>query len=65
MGGSVSCSVIFEHVNPLYPTALPSEPHPPDVLGVSSGQRRDNQETWWLNKEVKRSIQRKRLAKKK
>lgn len=35
------------------------------VLGVSSGQRKEDKETWWWNEEVQQSIQRKRLAKKK
>ncbi|KAK3528075.1 hypothetical protein QTP86_023678 [Hemibagrus guttatus] len=35
------------------------------VLGVSSGRRKENKETWWWNEEVQDSIQRKRLAKKK
>ncbi|KAJ8375265.1 hypothetical protein SKAU_G00058450 [Synaphobranchus kaupii] len=35
------------------------------VLGVSSGQRKEDKETWWWNEEVQESIQRKRLAKKK
>ncbi|KAK3517593.1 hypothetical protein QTP70_012951 [Hemibagrus guttatus] len=35
------------------------------VLGVSSGRRKEDKETWWWNKEVQDSIQRKRLAKKK
>ncbi|KAK3528508.1 hypothetical protein QTP70_000902 [Hemibagrus guttatus] len=35
------------------------------VLGVSSGKRRVDKETWWWNEEVQDSIQRKRLAKKK
>ncbi|KAK3553477.1 hypothetical protein QTP70_003520 [Hemibagrus guttatus] len=34
------------------------------VLGVSSGRRKEDKETWW-NEEVQDSIQRKRLAKKK
>ncbi|KAK3568941.1 hypothetical protein QTP86_020629 [Hemibagrus guttatus] len=34
------------------------------VLGVSSGRRKVDKETWWWNKEVQDSIQRKRLAKK-
>ncbi|KAK3572809.1 hypothetical protein QTP86_007411 [Hemibagrus guttatus] len=34
------------------------------VLGVSSGRRKQDKETWW-NEEVQDSIQRKRLAKKK
>ncbi|KAK3512706.1 hypothetical protein QTP70_023157 [Hemibagrus guttatus] len=35
------------------------------VLGVSSGMRKEDKETWWWNEEVQDSIQRKRLAKKK
>ncbi|KAK3548575.1 hypothetical protein QTP70_014501, partial [Hemibagrus guttatus] len=35
------------------------------VLGVSSGRRKKDKETWWWNDEVQDSIQRKRLAKKK
>ncbi|KAK3538581.1 hypothetical protein QTP86_006659 [Hemibagrus guttatus] len=35
------------------------------VLGVSSGWRKKDKETWWWNEEVQDSIQRKRLAKKK
>ncbi|KAK3536924.1 hypothetical protein QTP86_027069 [Hemibagrus guttatus] len=35
------------------------------VLGVSSGRRKEDKETWWRNEEVQDSIQRKRLAKKK
>ncbi|KAK3543565.1 hypothetical protein QTP70_023903 [Hemibagrus guttatus] len=35
------------------------------VLGVSSGRRKEDKETWWWNGEVQDSIQRKRLAKKK
>ncbi|KAK3506004.1 hypothetical protein QTP70_018512, partial [Hemibagrus guttatus] len=35
------------------------------VLGVSSGRRKEDKETWWWNEEVRDSIQRKRLAKKK
>ncbi|KAK3569600.1 hypothetical protein QTP86_002673 [Hemibagrus guttatus] len=35
------------------------------VLGVSSGRRTEDKETWWWNEEVQDSIQRKRLAKKK
>ncbi|KAK3568690.1 hypothetical protein QTP86_013449 [Hemibagrus guttatus] len=35
------------------------------VLGVSSGMRKEDKETWWCNEEVQDSIQRKRLAKKK
>ncbi|KAK3517406.1 hypothetical protein QTP70_009198 [Hemibagrus guttatus] len=34
------------------------------VLGVSSGRRKEDKETWWWNEEVQNSIQRKRLAKK-
>ncbi|KAK3525472.1 hypothetical protein QTP86_032018 [Hemibagrus guttatus] len=36
-----------------------------EVLGVSSGRRKEDKETWWWNEEVQDSIQRKRLAKKK
>ncbi|KAK3507410.1 hypothetical protein QTP70_019647 [Hemibagrus guttatus] len=36
-----------------------------NVLGVSSGRRKEDKETWWWNEEVQESIQRKRLAKKK
>ncbi|KAK3526558.1 hypothetical protein QTP70_030697 [Hemibagrus guttatus] len=32
------------------------------VLGVSSGRRKEDKETWWWNEEVQDSIQRKRLA---
>ncbi|KAK3574946.1 hypothetical protein QTP86_019723 [Hemibagrus guttatus] len=35
------------------------------VLGVSSGRRKEDKETWWWNEEVQDSIQRKRLDKKK
>ncbi|MCI4382174.1 hypothetical protein PGIGA_G00260740 [Pangasianodon gigas] len=35
------------------------------VLGVSSGRRKEDKETWWWNEEVQDSIQSKRLAKKK
>ncbi|KAK3569080.1 hypothetical protein QTP86_022114, partial [Hemibagrus guttatus] len=35
------------------------------VLGVLSGRRKEDKETWWCNEEVQDSIQRKRLAKKK
>ncbi|KAK3574795.1 hypothetical protein QTP86_018385 [Hemibagrus guttatus] len=35
------------------------------VLGVSSGRRKEDNETWWWNEEVQDSVQRKRLAKKK
>ncbi|MCJ8747587.1 hypothetical protein PDJAM_G00155240 [Pangasius djambal] len=35
------------------------------VLGVSSGRRKEDKETWWWNKGVQDSIQRKGLAKKK
>ncbi|KAK3556024.1 hypothetical protein QTP70_000730 [Hemibagrus guttatus] len=35
------------------------------VLGVSSGRRKKDKETWWWNEEVQDSIQRKSLAKKK
>ncbi|KAK3560002.1 hypothetical protein QTP86_033748 [Hemibagrus guttatus] len=34
------------------------------VLGVSSGRRKEDKETWWWNEEVQGSIQRKRFAKK-
>ncbi|KAK3575312.1 hypothetical protein QTP86_023430, partial [Hemibagrus guttatus] len=35
------------------------------VLGVSSGRRKEDKNTWWWNEEVQDGIQRKRLAKKK
>ncbi|KAK3516707.1 hypothetical protein QTP70_022500 [Hemibagrus guttatus] len=35
------------------------------VLGVSSGRRKEDKETWWWNEEVQDSVQRKRIAKKK
>ncbi|KAK3507125.1 hypothetical protein QTP70_007820 [Hemibagrus guttatus] len=35
------------------------------VLGVSSGRRKEDKETWWWNEEVQDSIQRKKLSKKK
>ncbi|KAI5624580.1 hypothetical protein C0J50_15862 [Silurus asotus] len=35
------------------------------VLGVTSGNRKQERETWWWNEEVKESIRRKRLAKQK
>ncbi|MCJ8736308.1 hypothetical protein PDJAM_G00258080 [Pangasius djambal] len=35
------------------------------VLGVSSGKRKEDKETWWWNEEIQDSVQRKRLAKKK
>ncbi|KAK3509784.1 hypothetical protein QTP70_010750 [Hemibagrus guttatus] len=35
------------------------------VLGVSSGRRKEDKETWWWNEEVQDSIQGKRLARKK
>ncbi|KAK3524491.1 hypothetical protein QTP70_029270 [Hemibagrus guttatus] len=35
------------------------------VLGVSSGRRKEDKETWWWNEEVQDSVQRKRLAMKK
>ncbi|KAK3551371.1 hypothetical protein QTP70_016656, partial [Hemibagrus guttatus] len=35
------------------------------VLGVSSGRRKEDKETWWWNEEVQDSIRRKSLAKKK
>ena len=34
------------------------------VLGVTSGQRKEDKETWWWNEEVQESIRKKRLAKK-
>ncbi|XP_019744436.1 uncharacterized protein LOC109527143 [Hippocampus comes] len=34
------------------------------VLGVASGQRKVDKETWWWNVEVQESVQRKKLAKK-
>ncbi|KAK3537905.1 hypothetical protein QTP70_024567 [Hemibagrus guttatus] len=34
------------------------------VLGVSSGRRKEDKETWWWNEEVQGGVQRKRLAKK-
>ncbi|KAK3510676.1 hypothetical protein QTP70_013013 [Hemibagrus guttatus] len=33
------------------------------VLGMSSGRRKEDKETWWWNEEVQDSVQRKRLAK--
>ncbi|KAI5619805.1 hypothetical protein C0J50_20571 [Silurus asotus] len=35
------------------------------VLGVTSGNRKEDKETWWWNEEVQESIRRKRLAKQK
>ncbi|KAK3507265.1 hypothetical protein QTP70_013448 [Hemibagrus guttatus] len=35
------------------------------VLGVSSGRRKEDKETWWWNEEVQDSVHRNRLAKKK
>ncbi|KAI5090479.1 hypothetical protein C0J45_19340 [Silurus meridionalis] len=35
------------------------------VLGVTSGNRKQDKETWWWNEEVQESIRRKRLAKQK
>ncbi|KAG2455670.1 CFDP2 protein, partial [Polypterus senegalus] len=35
------------------------------VLGVTSGQRKEEKETWWWNGEVQKSTQKKRIAKKK
>ncbi|KAK3568222.1 hypothetical protein QTP86_000213 [Hemibagrus guttatus] len=35
------------------------------VLGVSSGRRKEDKETWWWNEEVQDSIQRKKLSKRK
>ncbi|KAK3553084.1 hypothetical protein QTP86_031352, partial [Hemibagrus guttatus] len=35
------------------------------VLGVSSGRRKEDKETWWWNEEVQDSVQGKRLAKRK
>ncbi|KAK3542084.1 hypothetical protein QTP86_012411 [Hemibagrus guttatus] len=35
------------------------------VLGVPSGRRKEDKDTWWWNEEVQDGIQRKRLAKKK
>ena len=34
------------------------------VLGVSSGQKKEDRDTWWWNEEVQESIRGKRLAKK-
>ncbi|KAL7841885.1 hypothetical protein SRHO_G00255760 [Serrasalmus rhombeus] len=36
-----------------------------NVLGVSSGQRKEDKESWWWNEEVQESIQKKKAAKKK
>ncbi|KAI5102154.1 hypothetical protein C0J45_7506 [Silurus meridionalis] len=33
------------------------------VLGVTSGNRKEDKETWWWNEEVQKSIRRKRLEK--
>ena len=33
------------------------------VLGMTSGRRKENKETWWWNEEVQESIKRKKLAK--
>ncbi|KAK3563126.1 hypothetical protein QTP86_016360, partial [Hemibagrus guttatus] len=54
-------------------SAAPTVPHnsragvftSSQVLGVSSGRRKEDKETWWWNEEVQDSVQRKRLAKKK
>ena len=35
------------------------------VLGVTSGRRKEDKETWWWNEEVQESIREKRMAKKK
>ena len=35
------------------------------VLSISSGQRKEDKETWWWNNEVQESVQKKRIAKKK
>ena len=35
-----------------------------NVLGMTSGKRKENRETWWWNKEVQDSIKEKKLAKK-
>ena len=35
------------------------------VLGVASGQIKEDKETWWWNEEVQESIEKTRLAKKK
>ncbi|KAK3540824.1 hypothetical protein QTP86_002367 [Hemibagrus guttatus] len=35
------------------------------LLGVSSGRRKEDKETWWWNEEVQDGVQRKRVAKKK
>ena len=34
------------------------------VLGMSSGQRQEDKETWWWNSKIQESVQGKRLAKK-
>uniref|UniRef100_A0AAR2JL50 ribonuclease H n=1 Tax=Pygocentrus nattereri TaxID=42514 RepID=A0AAR2JL50_PYGNA len=36
-----------------------------NVLGVSSGQRKEDKESWWWNEEVQESIQKKKAAKNK
>ena len=36
-----------------------------EVFGPSSGQRKDEKETWWQNEEEQERIQRKRLVRKK
>lgn len=35
------------------------------VLGITSGKRKENKDTWWWNEEVQNGIRRKRLAKRK
>ena len=35
-----------------------------NVLGMTSGKRKENRETWWWNEEVQDSIKEKKLAKK-